>query len=298
MRVIPLGSHDNELCAFDRAMLLEDPTGARFLYDPGNTVRGAGDPRLGRIDAVLLSHVHDDHIGTAHQPTSNAGNCPNPDFSIPATPHSNTVNIAAGKGAQLIVGAEAENFFRGKVAAAGGDPQKLVRPIRMGEQLMVGKVMVASVPASHGNGLSSAFVTGQLAQMLAANGLTAYARPAGGFVLRFSNGLTVYLSGDTGVTAEQALVVRGQYNATLAVMNMGRFPPALGPEELSYIVNELVRPEAVIISHVDEAATLNGTVVPGSKTAAFMKAAKMPVSVPRSGRTMEFDANAKCVSGC
>ena len=34
-----------------------------------------------------------------------------------------------------------------------------------------------------------------------------------GYVLRFSNGLVAYLSGDTGITADQELVVRNHYNA-------------------------------------------------------------------------------------
>jgi hypothetical protein len=42
------------------------------------------------------------------------------------------------------------------------------------------------------------------------NGLTAYVGPPGGYVLRFSNGLTVYLSGDTGVTAEQEATKGGE----------------------------------------------------------------------------------------
>jgi len=40
-------------------------------------------------------------------------------------------------------------------------------------------------------------------------------------VLKFSNGPTVYLSGDTGVTAEQDTVVRQLYNEKLVVMNIG-----------------------------------------------------------------------------
>jgi hypothetical protein len=35
-----------------------------------------------------------------------------------------------------------------------------------------------------------------------------------------------------------------------------------------------------------------------SRTAAFQKAAKMPVHVPLSGRTMEFDGSGRCTSGC
>ena len=40
-------------------------------------------------------------------------------------------------------------------------------------------------------------------QLYTTAGLTAYVGPPTGYVLTFSNGLVVYLSGDTGVTAEQ-----------------------------------------------------------------------------------------------
>ena len=90
VKITPLGSHDGEFCARDRALVLEDPDGTRILYDAGFTVRGANDPRLGKIDAVLLSHVHGDHIGPAHQPSANAGACGNPDFSVGANRWSRT----------------------------------------------------------------------------------------------------------------------------------------------------------------------------------------------------------------
>ena len=50
--------------------------------------------------------------------------------------------------------------------------------------------------------------------LLKETGLTAHAGPATGYVLRFSNGLVVYLSGDTGLTAEQKVVVGEHYKAT------------------------------------------------------------------------------------
>ncbi|HTN27127.1 MAG TPA: MBL fold metallo-hydrolase [Burkholderiales bacterium] len=298
VKITPLGSHDGEFCPLDRALVFEDPDGTRILYDAGRTVRGANDPRLGKIDAILLSHVHGDHLGDMHQPSANAGACAKPDFSVSDTPNSNTVNIAIAKQAPVIVGGEMSFFLAAKVKGLGGDPAKLVRLVRFGASTMIGKVMVAGVPAVHSNGLAPAFLEKEQAQLLEKNGLTAYVGPPGGFVLRFSNGLTAYLSGDTGITAEQDLVVRGHYKANVVVMNIGGFPFTTGPVEATYVVNELVKPSSVIASHANEPATIDGKVVATSKTAAFIKAAKMPVHVPLSGKTMEFDASGKCVSGC
>jgi L-ascorbate metabolism protein UlaG (beta-lactamase superfamily) len=294
VKITPLGSHDGEFCPLDRALIFEDPDGTRILYDAGRTVRGADDPRLGKIDAVLLSHVHGDHLGDLIQPSANAGECGKPDFSVKAAPNSNTVNIAAGKKATLIVGGEMPSFFQVKMKAAGGDP-KQVRLLRFGAHTRVGKVGVVSVPAVHANGLPPAFL--ENAEMLAANGLTAYVGPPGGYVLQFSNGLVAYLSGDTGITAEQDLVVRRYYKANLAVMNIGdNF--TTGPREAAHVMNVLVRPASVIASHANELATKNGKLLPNTKTAAFKKATKMPVHIPLSGRTMEFNGGGKCVKGC
>ena len=298
VKITPLGSHDGEFCPFDRALVFEDPDGTRILFDAGRTVRGPNDPRLGKIDAILLSHVHGDHLGDMHQASANAGTCPKPDFSVNATPNSNMVNISLAKQAPMIVGSEMNSFLSAKVKSLGGDPAKLVRLVRFGAQTMVGKVMVAGVPAVHSNGLSPAFLPNEQGKALAAAGLTAYVGEPGGFVLRFSNGLTTYVSGDTGITAEQDIVVRGHYRANLVVMNIGGFPFTTGPIEATYVVNELVRPNSVIASHANEPATVNGKLAENTKTAAFIKAAKMPVHVPLSGKTMHFDGSARCTAGC
>ena len=70
VKITGIGSHDSEFCRHERAMLFEDPDGMRLLFDPGFTVAGAKDPRLGKIDVVLLSSVHGDHLSSARQAQS------------------------------------------------------------------------------------------------------------------------------------------------------------------------------------------------------------------------------------
>ena len=296
VKVTPLGSHAGEFCRTDRALIFEDPDGTRILYDAGRTVRGPNDERLGDVDAVLLSHVHGDHLGDAIQSAPDAGTCAEPDASVDVTPNSNSVNIVVAKNARFLVGGEMASFFQKKVATAGGEASQ-VQLVRFGGVREVGGVSVASVPAVLSNGLVPEFLEGDLADGLAANGLTAYLGPPGGYVLQFSNGLVAYLSGDTGLTAEQDAVVRRFFNANLVVMNIGG-TFSTGPREAAWVINELVQPNAVIASHANEAATQNGEVQPGTKTAAFIDAVKVPVHVPLSGRTMEFDGEAACVTGC
>ncbi len=296
VKVTSLGSHDGEFCKFDRAMIFEDPDGTRLLYDAGRTVAGPDDPRLGKIDVVLVSHMHGDHAGDRHISKVNGGECGKPDISVKATPNTNSLTIVLAKGAKIITGSEMPRFFAGKLKALGGNP-KDSQLVRFGASRKVGGVAFTTVPAVHSNGVSGAFIGGELGRMLKAAGLAAYVGPPTGYVLTFSNGLVVYLSGDTGITAEQDSVVRRHYGAKLVVMNIGD-TFTTGPTEAAFVINELVKPNAVIPSHANEVATQGGKVIAGTKTEKFINASKVPVHLPLSGRTMEFNQDGKCVSGC
>jgi L-ascorbate metabolism protein UlaG (beta-lactamase superfamily) len=296
VKVTPLGGQEGEFCAQDRALVFEDPNGTRILYDPGRTVAGATDPRLGKIDIILVSHLHGDHLGNAHNKAPNSGSCDKPDVSVSSVPNSNTVEIALAKKSKIVTGSEMPPFFAARLAANGGDPKDSILT-RFGGSVSVGGVSIATVPALHSNGLDPDYIGGELGKAMKEAGIAGYVGEATGYVLVFSNGLVAYLSGDTGIIAEQEKVVRDFYQAKLVVMNMGG-GFTTGPREAAYVINTLVKPNEVIASHANEAATVNGKVLPGSKTEAFIKAVSVPVRVPLSGNTMSFDGAGRCTAGC
>jgi len=321
VKITPLGSKTGELCFLDRAMVLEDPTGIRILYDPGVTVAGSTDPRLGSIHVSLLSHVHFDHIGDARlsqDPNAADAVCAASVPTTPAVPNSNLAEIVGAKNAAFI-GAGGDVTFLSKripglAGICGGNPFSsapiqvptpgpCISPLFYGgtrKVTMAGAtagIQISIVTAKHDNAVPADLLTGTLGTDLAAQGLVSEAGDPIGYVVTFTNGLTVYLSGDTGQTADMAAVVRKQYHAQLAVLNIGDIFTA-GPQEAAYAVNNLIQPESVIPSHVNEVATMNGTVIAGTRTAEFMHLARAHVYVPLSGRTMQFNERGRCVAGC
>lgn len=296
VKVTPLGGMAGEFCPQDRALVFEDPNGTRVLYDPGRTVAGADDPRLGKIDIILVSHMHGDHVGNAHGKAPNSGSCDKPDVSVSALPNTSVVNIALAKKAKIVTGSEMPPFFAAKLKANGGDPANSMLA-RFGGSVTVGGVRIATVTAMHSNGVDPDYIGGDLGKAMKDVGIAGDVGLATGYVLKFSNGLVTYLSGDTGITADQDLVVRGHYGAKLAVMNIGD-GFSTGPVEAAYVINDLVKPASVIASHANEVGTVNGKVRTGSKTEAFMKAVRVPVHIPLSGKTMAFDSGGNCTAGC
>ena len=291
VKVTPLGSHQGEFCRSDRALMFEDPDGTRILYDAGRTVRGPEDERLGEVDAVLLSHVHGDHLGDVIQSGADAGTCAEPDESVDVTPNSNSVNIVVAKNARSWSAARWPHFSRGRSRRRAATRRR---------SSSCASAACARSAASPWRVCRPCTATGSVRSSWTATSPSswpAYLGPPGGYVLQFSNGLVAYLSGDTGLIAEQDAVVRRFFGAHLAVMNVGGIF-STGPREAAWVINELVQPKAVIVSHANEAATVDGKIQPGTRTATFIEAVNVPAHVPLSGRTMEFDRAATCVSGC
>ena len=275
VKITPLGGVDGEFCILDRAMVFEDPDGTRILYDPGFTVAGAQDPRLAKIDAVLISHMHFDHGSGRHTKAPNASLCTKPEMSVDALPETNAVRIDFAKGAKIVTGSEMSPFFAAKLKSLGGNPKDSILA-RFGATKMIG---------------------GDLGKAMKAAGIGGYVGQATGYILRFTNGLVAYLSGDTGMTAEQDKVVRGFYHAELVIMNIDD-TYTTGPKEAAFVINEMIKPASVIPSHANEPATKGGKVRAGTRTDIFQKAVKVPVHIPPSGKTMALNGGGVCTSGC
>ena len=157
-------------------------------------------------------------------------------------------------------------------------------------------VEITIVYASHVNNAPPALLSEAQRAAHAQDGTGLALGPPTGYVIKFTNGLTAYLSGDTGIHTEMKTVVNEYHKANLAVLNLG--PSAGTVMSGLYAMNDLVRPVSVILTHPNEAVTEGGKLRPGSRTAAVVRQLKPAAHLAISGRTMEFDGKANCVAGC
>lgn len=317
VKITPLGSHPGELCDRDRATIFEDPTGVRILYDAGQTVMGAGDPRLGAVHAVLLSHAHGDHMGDRKLGQLNAGTCARPE-TISAAPHSTAAEIAAAKNSALVMIASTTAFLGKKVENIRGKPTPVcpmdgvtiaavqaapcMASIHLGGTRIIKAagaargVEITSVFASHDSRVARDLLTDVKQKGVAPDNLNVSLDPPIGYVLKFTNGLRVYMSGDTGIHGEMQSVIRAFHRPNLVLMNLGL--SAILPDSAAFAINELLRPASVIVTHVNEAATAGGVLRDNTYTKAFIDQVKgRPVYLGISGRTLEFDGSGTCMAG-
>ena len=321
--ITPLGSQQGEFCVGDRALLFVDPTGVRILTAPGRTVNGSGDPRLpnpadpsGGVHVLLIDHPHADHLGDVF--FSNCAGTTTAPFKFPGS--GNAPEIASAHKSAVLVGGEQPSFFTQKIkdvsgTAPGGCPltsvgvdnvltvprmAPCVGTLRGGTitvtfQGQTQGVKITTIPAFHAAGVPAAFVDSLdgIAGPGVAPGFTGYAGAETGYIIRFTNGLTVLWTGDSDLISDWE-TDREFYKPNLAIPHLdGIF--TMGPNEAAFAVRRLIRPVTVIPEHVNQVSTAGGVVVPGMRLDAFIKKVhRTKIVVPLSGLPISCDGKGNC----
>ena len=311
VRIIPLGGQEGEFCVGDRALLFEDPTGVRILTDPGRTVRGSADPRiapLGSVHVVLVSHAHTDIIGNVYD-----NNCAQSSTSPLLFPtEGNATEIAARQNSAVLVGGEpVAPFYTQKILNINGTAPAVCPADGLDNVLTVPRtspciggivggtrtasiggqpgVKITTIPAVHGAGVARAMVDPPNVPL----GLTGSGGEANGYILRFTNGLTVLWTGDSSLIGDWEVQSR-MYHPNLAVVHMGDIG-TMGPDEAAFAVLNLIKPRTVIPEHANQVSTSGGKVNSGTRVERFIRqAAPTKVIVPLSGVRIICDGQGNC----
>lgn len=212
------------------AFKLVTPAGKTVLIDPW--IANPANPRgkedlaaLAKVDLILVTHGHNDHIG-------------------------NAVDIARATGAQLVATfdlGKALVKYRGfpagqaTIATAGAAGGSIF--------LLDNELEVVFTTALHGSDV-------EIGADLPGAGGTTSGGAAGGFVLRVKGGPSIYHAGDTDVFSDMALIGR-RWKPDVAILPIGdKF--TMGPAGAA-LAAQLVGARTVIPMHYGTFPALRGT---------------------------------------
>ncbi len=179
--------------------------------------------KLGRVDLILLTHGHGDHVG-------------------------DTAKIAEMTGAKVALNADFGHTF----GTLGVVPyQQLIRFNKSGPIEPLGPgISITMVRAEH----SSEYVHTDARS--GKKGVYPGGEPAG-YIIRLENGFTLYHAGDTGVFGDMKFIGE-YYRPDLALLPIGGHF-TMDPAHAAYAVRELLKPKSVIPMHYGTFPPLKGT---------------------------------------
>jgi Predicted Zn-dependent hydrolases of the beta-lactamase fold len=231
-------------------VILIDP----WLKNPSNPEAKDGqDPlaSVSKVDYILLTHGHRDHVGDA-------------------------VEIARKTGAILVSNPE----LAGNLVKLADFPNKQAETdaiMGIGGEIQIadGEVTVAMTPAVHSSSVFNPKATATEAER-------AYGGNPAGFVLIIKNGPTIYHSGDTAYFKDMETIGE-EYQVDLALLNIGGH---FGMEpRMAARAAQSVRAKLAVPHHY---ATFPGITEKSDDFAAALKKLKIPFYEMKPGETISF----------
>ncbi len=250
VEVLWLGHSTIRITSVEGKVILIDP----FLTkNPSTPVKYKDLAALGKVDLILVTHSHIDHVGDLAEVARRSG------ATVVANYDLALQWVALG----LIDGDKAIGMNKGGTVA----------PLGRG-------IKIHMVPAEHSSSINVEF---QGIEREPGSPRHLYTGAAVGYVVELENGFKIYLSGDTAVFGDMALINKF-YAPDLALVCIGGHF-TMDPEGAAYAVRELIKPKRVIPIHYGTYPVINRT--PAEFKAALGDAG-IEVLVMKPGEALKF----------
>ena len=224
VEVLWLGHSTTRITSVEGKVIVIDP----FLKKNPKTPAQYRDLNaLGKVDLILVTHGHGDHIGDLQE-------------------------LARSNGATVVANWE---FSLNMISLGLLDADKVIAMNKGGTVTPIGRgIKIHMVPAEHSSAID---LKAMRIEREPSSPSQLFMGAAVGYVVELENGFKIYHSGDTGVFGDMALI-NTFYAPDLALVCIGGYF-TMDPEGAAYAVRELIKPKQVIPIHYGTFPVINRT---------------------------------------